>query len=40
MEFLIGEMNAVEFRAAQWVDETREGVRLVAMQNDPNLSQR
>ncbi|HXV77496.1 MAG TPA: zf-HC2 domain-containing protein [Candidatus Polarisedimenticolaceae bacterium] len=40
MEFVMGEMSAVEFRAAKWVDETREGVRLVAMQNDPNLSQR
>jgi anti-sigma factor RsiW len=38
MEFMLGEMNAVELRAARWVDETREGLQMVAMQS--NLSQR
>ena len=40
VEFLLGEMHAVERRAAGWVDDTREAVRLVALSNDPRLSER
>jgi hypothetical protein len=40
MEFVLGEMTAVEWRAGKWVDETREAVRLVALQQDPRLSER
>jgi hypothetical protein len=40
VEYLLGEMQAVERRAAGWVDETREAVRLVALSSDPRLSER
>jgi len=40
VEYLLGEMNSVERRAAGWVDETREAVRLVALTSDPRLSER
>jgi len=40
MEYLLGEMQQVERRAAGWVDETREAVRLVALSSDPRLNER
>ena len=40
VEFLLGEINATEWRAANWVDENREALRLVALRNDPRLSER
>ena len=40
MEFVLGEMTAVEWRAGKWVDETREAVRMVALQQDPRFSER
>ena len=38
VDYLLGEMQTVERRAAGWVDETREAVRLVAA--NPRLSER
>jgi anti-sigma factor RsiW len=40
VEYLLGEMQSVERRAAGWVDETREAVRLVALSSDPRLNER
>ena len=40
VEYLLGEMKSVERRAADWVDETREAVRLVALTSDPRLNER
>jgi anti-sigma factor RsiW len=40
MEFLMGEMTAVEWRAGKWVDETREAVQLAFMQSDPRFNER
>ena len=40
MEFLLGEMTAVEWRAGRWVDETREAVQLAFMQSDPRFNER
>ena len=39
-EYLVGEMQSIERRAAGWVDETREAVRLVALTSDPRLNER
>ena len=40
MEFLMGEMTAVEWRAGKWVDETREAVQLAFLQSDPRFNER
>ena len=40
MEFLLGEMTAVEWRAGKWVDETREAVQLAFLQSDPRFNER
>lgn len=40
VEFLLDEIRATEWRAAHWVDENREALRLVALRNDPRLSER
>jgi len=40
VEYLLGQMQSVERRAAGWVDETREAVRLVALSSDPRLNER
>jgi anti-sigma factor RsiW len=40
MEFLLGEMTAVEWRAGKWVDETREAVQLAFLRNDPRFNER
>ena len=40
MEFLLGEMTAVEWRAGRWVDETREAVQLAFLQSDPRFNER
>jgi hypothetical protein len=40
MEFLLGEMTAVEWRAGKWVDETREAVQLAFYQSDPRFNER
>jgi len=40
VDYLLGEMQSVERRAAGWVDETREAVRLVALTSDPRLNER
>lgn len=40
VEYLMGEMKSIERRAAGWVDETREAVRLVALTGDPRLNER
>lgn len=38
--FLLEEIDATEFRAGRWVDETRQAIQLVALQNDPRFSER
>ncbi len=38
--FLLEEIDATEFRAGRWVDETRQAIQFVAMQNDPRFSER
>lgn len=38
MEFVLGEITATEARAGTWVDETRDALRLVALQSDPRVS--
>jgi anti-sigma factor RsiW len=40
MEFLLGEMTAVEWRAGKWVNETREAVQLAFLHNDPRFNER
>lgn len=40
VEFLVGEISATEWRAGHWVDETRDALRLVALQNDSRFTQR
>jgi hypothetical protein len=40
MEFLLGEMTAVEWRAGKWVNETREAVQLAFLQSDPRFNER
>ena len=40
MQFLLEEINATEFRAGRWVDETRAALQFVALQNDPRVNQR
>ena len=40
MEFLLGEMTAVEWRAGKWVDETREAVQMAFLQSDPRFNER
>ena len=39
-QFLLEEINATEFRAGRWVDETRQAIQLVALQNDPRFRER
>jgi hypothetical protein len=38
--FLLEEIDATEFRAGRWVDETRQAIQFVALQNDPRFSER
>ena len=40
MEFLLGEMTAVEWRAGKWVDESREAVLLAFLLSDPRFNER
>ena len=39
MEFLLAEIQATEWRAASWNDETREALRYVALRGDTQLSE-
>ncbi len=38
LDYLLSEINASERRAGNWIGETREALRLVALQSDPLVS--
>ena len=40
MRYLLGEITATEVRASTWVDETRNALRFVALNNDPRFTER
>lgn len=40
MRYLLGEITATEVRAGTWVDETRNALRFVALNNDPRFTER
>jgi hypothetical protein len=40
LEFLLGEIEATEMRAANWVEQTRDGLRYVALASNAGVSER
>lgn len=40
VRYLLGEITATEVRAGTWVDETRNALRFVALNNDPRFTER